>query len=136
MYERQEEFAKRWVEQAIGFYKTVGRDVALAEFSNPRGMFVQDERYVFVLSPTGTMLAHGVNKRFVGLDFSEVRDSDDKPFNKEILDNANTNGNGWVTYKWYHPRRKKLIPKIAYFQKEDDMIFCSAVYEDEEACLI
>ena len=53
MYERPEEYAKYWVEQAIRFYKSVGRDVALAEFSNPNGMFVQNELYVFVLSLNG-----------------------------------------------------------------------------------
>jgi hypothetical protein len=132
MYERPEEYAKYWVEQAIRFYKAVGRDIAFAEFSNPNGMFVQYELYIFVLSPTGTMLAHGVNERFVGLDFSEVRDSDGKSFNREILENAKSKGSGWVKYRWYHPRRKKLFPKTAYFQKEDDMIFCSAVYEEED----
>jgi signal transduction histidine kinase len=132
MYERPEEYAKYWVEQAISFYKTVGRDVAMAEFSNSNGMFVQDERYIFVLSLTGTMLAHGVNDKFVGLDFSDVKDSEGKPFNKEILETARTKGSGWVTYRWYHPRRKRLLPKTAYFQREDDLIFCSAVYEEEE----
>jgi hypothetical protein len=132
MYERPEEYAKYWVEQAVRFYKTVGRDVALAEFSNPNGMFVQSELYIFVLSPTGTMLAHGVNERFVGLDFSNVRDSDGNPFIKEMLQNAKNKGSGWVSYKWYHPRRSKVLPKMAYYQKEDDLIFCSAVYEEEE----
>ena len=77
------------------------------------------------------MLAHGVNERFVGLDFSQVKDSDGKPFIKEMLENAKSKGGGWVRYKWYHPRRSKVLPKMAYFQKEDDMIFCSAVYEEE-----
>ena len=132
MEERPEDYAKYWVEQAVRFYKTVGRDVALAEYSNPNGMFVQNELYIFILSPTGTMLAHGVNERFVGLDFSKVRDSDGNPFIKEVLENAKNKGSGWVTYKWYHPRRSKVLPKMAYFQKEDDLIFCSAVYEEEE----
>jgi hypothetical protein len=132
MYERSEEYAKYWVEQAIRFYQSVGRDIALAEFSNPNGMFVQGELYIFVLSLSGTMLAHGVNEKFVGLDFSGVKDSEGKLFNQEILETAKSKGNGWVKYVWYHPRRKKLFPKIAYFQKEDDMIVCSAVYEEEE----
>ena len=109
MYERPEEYAKYWVEQAISFYRTVGREVALAEFSNSNGMFVQQELYIFVLSPTGTMLAHGINDKFVGLDFSKVKDSNGKPFNQEILETAKSKGSGWVTYVWYHPRRKKMI---------------------------
>jgi hypothetical protein len=132
MYERPEEYAKYWVGQAIDFYKLAGRDVALAEFSNSNGMFVQGDLYVFVLSAKGVMLAHGINDRFAGLDFINVKDSDGKAFNKEIVEKANSQGSGWVSYKWYHPRRNKVLPKVAYFQKEDDMIFCSAVYSYEE----
>ncbi len=132
MYERPEEYAKYWVEQAIRFYKCVGRDIALAEFSHSNGMFVQDEIYIYVLNLSGTMLAHGVNPKFVGLDFSKVKDSDDKLFIAEMIENAKGKGSGWVDYKWYHPRRSRVLPKLTYFQKEDDMIFCSAVYVDDE----
>jgi hypothetical protein len=132
MYERPEEYAKYWVEQAIDFYRLVGKDVALAEFSNSNGMFVQGDLYVFVLSPAGIMLAHGVNDKFVGLNFLGVKDSDGKEFNKEIVDNAKSQISGWVEYKWYHPRRNKVLPKLAFFQKENDLIFCSAVYSYED----
>jgi len=132
MYETSQDQAKRWVEDAIAHIKAVGKRIALAEFSNPRGRFVRDQFYIYVLSPTGTMLAHGVNERFVGEDFTEVRDSHGKPFIKEILEVANTKGSGWVDYRWYHPRRKRVFPKIAYCQKYEDFIICSAVYNDEE----
>jgi hypothetical protein len=132
MYERPEEYAKYWVEQAIHFCKMVGKDIALAEFSNPNGMFVQDDLYIFVLSTTGVMLAHGINEKFVGLDFLNVKDSDGKEFTKEIVDTAKNQGKGWVNYKWYHPRRNKVLPKMLYFQKENDLIFCSAVYNYED----
>jgi cytochrome c len=132
MYETSQDQAKRWVEDAIAHVKAVGKRIALAEFSNPQGRFVRDQLYIYVLSPTGTMLAHGVNERFVGEDFTEVRDSHGKSFIKEILEAANTKGSGWVDYRWYHPRRKRVFPKIAYCQKHDDLIICSAVYNDEE----
>ena len=95
-------------------------------------MFVQGDLYVFVLSPAGIMLAHGVNDKFVGLNFLGVKDSDGKAFNKEIVDNAKSQTSGWVEYKWYHPRRNKVLPKLAFFQKENDLIFCSAVYSYED----
>lgn len=130
MWERPEYEAKDWVEQAQRFYMAVGRDVALAEFSS-NGMFVQDQLYIYVVSPEGIMLAHGINDKFVGLDFSNVKDSNGKAFIKEILNTAKEKGCGWVEYTWYHPRRKKVLPKIAYFQKIDDLIICSAVYKEE-----
>ena len=132
MEERPEDYAKYWVQQAIRFYKAVGKPVALAEFSNPNGMFIQGEMYIFVLSSTGTMLAHGINERFVGIDFIDVKDSDGKPFNRELVTTANAKGSGWVEYKWYHPRRNRVLPKIAYYEKIDDVIICSAIYKDED----
>jgi hypothetical protein len=132
MYERPEEYAKYWVEQAIDFCKLVGKDIALAEFSHADGMFVQGDLYIFVLSSEGIMLAHGVNDKFVGLSFYDVKDSDGKLFIREIVATAGSKGSGWVEFKWHHPRRKKVLPKLAYYQKEDNLIFCSAVYSYEE----
>ena len=128
MNNRSREDAKRWVEKAVAFYKTSGKRIALAEYTNPSGQFVQDEIYIFVLNARGTMLAHGVNERFVGEDFSELKDADGKSFIREILDMANSEGSGWVTYKWYNPVTKEVWPKTTYFRKVDDLIICSGVY--------
>ncbi|MGA2330941.1 MAG: cache domain-containing protein [Syntrophales bacterium] len=128
MSKRSKEDAKRWVEKAAAFYKTSGKRIALAEYTNPSGQFVHDEMYIYVLNPRGTMLAHGVNERFVGEDFSELKDADGKGFIREILDTANSEGSGWVTYKWYNPVTKEVWPKTVYFRKVDDLIICSGVY--------
>ncbi|MGZ6249604.1 MAG: cache domain-containing protein, partial [Syntrophales bacterium] len=110
MSKQLKEDAKRWVEKAAAFYKTSGKRIALAEYTNPNGQFVQDEMYIYVLNARGTMLAHGVNERFVGEDFSELKDADGKSFIREILDTANSEGSGWVTYKWYSPVTKEVWP--------------------------
>ena len=130
MSPRPEIDAKYWVEQAIAFYRACGRKIALAEFNNPYGQFVQDELYIFVLSPTGTMLAHGVNEEFVGEDFIDLKDSDGKFFIREIVDTANDEGSGWVEYRWYHPVSKQVLPKTVYFEKVDDLIICSGIYKE------
>src|SRR5512137_1738599 len=111
MNKRAKEDAKRWVEKAVSFYKTSGKRIALAEYTNPNGQFVQDEMYIYVLNARGTMLAHGVNERFVGEDFSELMDADGQSFIREILEKANTEGSGWITYKWYNPVTKEVWPK-------------------------
>ena len=100
---RNKEDAKRWVKGAITFYRACGKRIALAEYTNPNGPFVQDEMYLFVLNPRGTMLAHGVNERFIGEDFSDLKDSDGKNFIKEMLDTANTQGCGGHQGKVYRP---------------------------------
>ena len=129
MMQRSQEDAKNWVQQAKAFYKAAGKRIALAEFTNPNGQFRKDEMYIYVLNAKGTMLAHGVNERFVGEEFLGLTDSDGKFFIREIVDAANANGSGWVEYKWFHPVTKEWLPKIAYFEKVDDFILVSAVYK-------
>lgn len=128
MSKRGEEDAKQWVDKAVTFYKACGRRIALAEYTNPKGQFVQDEMYIYVLNCNGTMLAHGINERFVGEDFSELKDADGKSFIKMILETANTEGSGWVEYKWYHPVTKEVLLKKVYFKKFDELIICSGIY--------
>ena len=126
---RTRDDAKDWVYNAVSFYRNTGKRIALAEFTNPNGMFTQGEMYIYALNPRGTMLAHGVNEKFVGEDFSELMDSDGKKFIKEILDKATSEGKGWVEYKWYHPVTKEWLPKFAYFEKVDGLVIVSAVYK-------
>ncbi len=130
MSPKTQDDAKALVDKAIAFYSRIGKRIALAEFTNRNGPFVEDELYIFVLSDKGTMLAHGVNERFVGEEFLGLTDSDDKFFIREIVDTANAKGSGWVEYKWYQPVTKQWLPKVAYFEKVDNLIICSGVYKE------
>lgn len=130
---RSKNDAVRWVEKAKQFIKASGKRIALAEFTNPQGAFVEDEMYVFVLGCKGTMLAHGINEKFVGEEFIDLVDSDGKPFIKEIVKTANDEGKGWVEYKWFNPIVRKSLPKMVYFEKVGEVIICSGVYDHRAA---
>jgi cytochrome c len=127
---REQERVMKWVEKAIVFYKASGKEISLAEFSHPSGQFVKDQRYVFVLDLNGIMLAHGINEKYAGKNFLDLKDSDGKSFIREIVEAAKTKGSGWVDYKWYHPVTKEERPKTVYFEKIDDVIVCSGIYQD------
>ena len=129
---RQPKEVMELVEQALAFYQASGKDIALAEYATPKGRFAQQQLYVFALDLEGIMLAHGINERFAGKNFLEVKDSAGKLFIKEILDIAKTQGSGWVEYKWYHPVTRRELPKSVYFKKIDDTIICSGLYKEEE----
>ena len=101
----------------------------MAEFTNPCGMFSEGQFYIFVLNCKGIMLAHGVNERFVGEDFLDIKDFEGKHFIKEIVDTATEKGSGWVEYKWYHPKTKQVLPKAVYFEKVDNLIICCGAYD-------
>jgi cytochrome c len=128
MISNAQEAAQEWVENAKNFYLSAGKKMALAEFSDPDGMFARGEMYIYVLDLHGTMLAHGINKKFVGEDFMHFTDSDGKAFIREIVESAEMEESSWVEYKWYNPVTKQWNFKKTYFEVVDDLILCSAVY--------
>ena len=129
MSRRTRKDAMNWVDRAIQFYKASGKEIALAEFSNPQGRFVKGELYLFVLDSTGVMLAHGINRKYVGKDFYRIMDSHGKSFIKDIVDTANAEGSGWVEYKWVDPVTKTEQPKIVYLELTNGVIICSGIYQ-------
>jgi cytochrome c len=126
--EKSKQKAKEWVANAIAFYKDSGKEIAMAEFTNPNGPFVQDEMYIFALDSQGTMVAHGVNEKYADMNFINLKDSAGKSFIWEIVNTANAKGSGWVDYQWYNPVTKVTKPKSVYFEKVDDLIICSGIY--------
>jgi cytochrome c len=128
MLEKSKKEAKEFVVKAINFYKNSGKDIALAEFANPKGPFAQDESYIFVLNTEGTMLAHGVNEKYISKNFIDLKYSDGKSFIREIINTSLENSRGFVEYKWYNPLTKATKPKSVYFEKIDELIFCGGIY--------
>lgn len=127
--------AVRMIEKAKDFYRHSGKRIAFAEFTNPNGPFVEDEMYVYVLNCKGTMLAHGINEKFVGEEFIDLMDYDGNLFIKEIVDTANSRGSGWVEYRWFEAVTRKWLPKTVYFEKIDDLIICSGFYDHRAAAI-
>lgn len=128
MLEKSKKETKKFVAKAVSFHKNSGEDIALAEFTNTKGPFVQDEMYIFVVNTEGTMLAHGVNEKYIGKNFIDLKDSAGKSFIREIVEIANTKGSGWIDYQWYNPVTKETKPKNVYFEKVNDLIICSGAY--------
>jgi cytochrome c len=129
MPEKSRKKAKQWVAKAIAFYNQTGQTIALAEFSNAKGPFVKGDMYVFVVNLKGTMLAHGVNDKYVGQNFMDVKDANGKKFIREIISSARSKDSGWVEYEWYNPATKNELPKQVYFEKVNDLIICSGDYK-------
>jgi hypothetical protein len=126
------EHVRKWVKEALSFYRAVGREIALAEFMNPHGWFVRNHLYVFAIDLDGVMLAHPIKERFVGKNFLDVSDSDGTSFIRDIVENAKRNGSGFADYKWYHPASKEELLKTIYYEKANDIIVCSGFYHSEE----
>ncbi|MCG6536219.1 MAG: cache domain-containing protein [Syntrophales bacterium LBB04] len=120
--------AKLMVSKAVSYYKGQGKEKALTEFSNPKGLFREDDIYIFVMSLDGVIIAHGVDDKLVGRDLTAMADSDGRGYFHEIIETANLQGSGFAKYWWPNPSSQHIEPKEIYFEKIDDIIICSGVY--------
>ncbi len=115
------------IKAAVKFYKEAGKAKAFAEFSDPNSLFTFRSLYVFVIDMHGLILAHGADKKLIGKNLLGLKDSDGKPFIKQLIDTAKVKKNGWIEYKWMNSLTKKLTPKQTYFQREGDYIFAGGI---------
>ncbi len=117
------------VNQAVAHVKEVGKEKALADFSDNKGAFVKGELYVFAYSMQGTIIAHPANPKLIGKDMSEVKDSDGKLFTQEFLATINGSGKGWVDYSWTNPTTRKIQAKSSYVAKTSDFFVGCGIYK-------
>uniref|UniRef100_B8DPH4 Putative cache sensor protein n=1 Tax=Nitratidesulfovibrio vulgaris (strain DSM 19637 / Miyazaki F) TaxID=883 RepID=B8DPH4_NITV9 len=117
------------VKKAVAYLKANGRDKALAEISNPQGMFVDRDLYVVVYDMQGTCLAHGANAKQVGKNLMELRDPDGKYFVKERVELGKTKASFWQDYKFSNPQTKLIEPKSMYMERVDDLLVGCGAYQ-------
>lgn len=116
-----------FVDEAVAYYQTHGRETAFAEFQNKEGQFHRGELYVFVADLDGKVLAHGTIPKLVGKNLVEMnlKDAKGEPFAKMLVDKAQSGG-GWVEYHWTHPVEKTVKPKASFVKVVDDSLFIAA----------
>lgn len=121
--------AEAMVKKAVAEVKAAGKDKAFAEFSNPKGKFVDRDLYITVYDLSGKCLAHGANAKMIGKDLLDLKDPDGKFFVKERIEIAKAKGGGWQDYKFTNPVTKKVEPKAMYFEKAGDIIVACGAYK-------
>jgi len=110
------EEAKKMVDNAAAYYKTNGKDKAIAAYNDPKGQFRKDDLFIFMLDMSGKCYAHVT---LAGKNLESLQDSDGKYFVKEQIAAAKKGG-GWVDYKFTNPTTKKIQQKTSYIVKVDD----------------
>lgn len=121
--------AEAMVKAAIAFAKEKGREAALKEISNAKGLFRKGELYVFVYDLEGKVLAHGGDVRRVGTNQINGKDPDGKFYVKERIELAKTKGKGWQDYKFMNPVDNKIEAKTSYIELHEGMIFGCGTYK-------
>ena len=120
--------AVAFVKKAVDFIKQNGKEKAFAEFSKPKGQFVDRELYIAVLDMNGVMLAHGANPKLIGKSLLEIKDVHGKAFVREQVEVAKTKGSGWVDFEWVNPVSQKMEPRSTYLERSGDYFVLSGVY--------
>jgi cytochrome c len=115
------------VQRAATYLQANGADKAYAEFSNPKGAFVDGELYMSVYDLKGDCLAHGADASKVGKDLSGSKDLDGKLYVQERITLAATEATFWQTYKVADPATKAPVTRTVYCQRSAAVILCSGI---------
>jgi cytochrome c len=121
--------AKQMVDKAAAYAQANGKEKALKEFNNPKGQFVKGELYVFAYDMAGTVIAHPVNPKLVGINTLETPDVDGKLWRKEGMEMVKKNGTAWVDYKFKNPQSGKIEQKTTYLKKAGVIVVGCGAYK-------
>ncbi len=119
---------RKWVQKAIAFYETSGKEEALERITDPKGPFIDGNRYVFALDVEGKLLAHPFSKQLVGRNLANLTDSEGRSFIRRLLSRVAKRGYGFVEYLWPLPNTKEEQYKTVFFERVDGMVLCSGYY--------
>ena len=109
-----------FVNEAVVYARTNGRERALSEFSNPNGSFFRGQLYIYAYDFNGTTIAHPVNPEKIGVNRLNERDAKGNLFIRDLQDTAR-NGSGFVEYYYVNPVHTNAVePKLGYVMKVDD----------------
>lgn len=114
---------KAFVDKALAYAKTQGKEAALKTFTDQKGPFVRGELYIFAYDFSGTVIAHGGQPALVGKNLINLQDIHGIRVIQGLRRIAEAGG-GWLEYSWPNPAHKGAIEtKLGYVQKVDDTWF-------------
>lgn len=113
------EEAKRLLDGAMAEIRTQGLDRAVKGF-NAGGKWKQDRLYLVAMQLDGTMLAHSANSKLPGNNMLESKDANGRPFMKDAIEAARTNGSGQVSLRWGNPVTRRLSDATMFVRRVPD----------------
>lgn len=117
------------VEKGAAYMQKNGKDALLSAINSKNPEFVNEETYLTMRALDGTQLAHPTNPKLVGKNMVVLPDADGKLFRKEIIEQAQKAGKGWVDYRYNNPTTGQIEKKSTYFAKTGDVILEAGIYK-------
>jgi polar amino acid transport system substrate-binding protein len=99
-----------FVNEAVAYAQTHGKEAALAEFSKPDGMFVRGELYIYAYDFNSTTLAHPFSPEKIGVSRQNERDALGNLYAQGFIDAVN-NGTGYLWFYYRNPVHNNAIEK-------------------------
>ena len=99
------------VEKALAYVEENGKDRAIAEFNNPKGLFVDRGLYVFAYDFNGVNKALSTHPSLVGKNLIEMKDANGKQIIKDMIALAKRGG-GWYEYEWDGKHKSSYVVKV------------------------
>lgn len=102
--------------------------VAVNDF-NRDARFTDKDLYVYALSRDGMMLASGGwSATLVGQSVLGETDARNRPFFKEMLEQAQRQPAGSLEYYWFNPAEGQPELKVAYYQEVDGVVVATGYF--------
>lgn len=93
--------------------------------------FNEDDLYLFVIDlRTGRYVAHGYNRRLLGVEFATIKDPDGKPVGVPILNMMKSRAEGGYGYRWRNPVTGKVEDKYALLRKTGHLLVATGYYQN------
>ncbi|MFP6851558.1 MAG: cache domain-containing protein [Pseudomonas sp.] len=94
--------------------------------------FRVDDLYVFVIDLRNQRyVAHGYNKRLLGVDFATIHDPDGQPVGAPILQLMRHANTGGTDYRWKNPVTSKVEKKHVLLRKVGDYLVAVGYYRKD-----
>ncbi len=121
---------KSLVEKAASAFQEKGKDYTLKLLNASAGPFKKKHFYVISLDFAGNVLATSANRKLVGKNVLNLKDSEGKLFCKEMIQVAKDPGSGWVEYRWKRHGEKDPTMKRTFVMRVpgDDTLVASGYY--------
>lgn len=109
-------FVEDMVNAAVAEIEKNGKE-AFKLFHDPTGPFIAKDAYIFVYDMNGTNLVLPAFPNLENRNLSEFKDTQGKLVIREMLDQVQAKGSGWINYMWPKPGESVSTEKTSYVSK-------------------
>jgi len=99
------------VEKALAYIEKNGKERAVAEFNNPKGLFVDRSLYIFAYDFNGVNKALTTHPSLIGKNLIDMKDANGKEIIKDMIAVVKKGG-GWYDYEWDGKQKSSYVVKV------------------------